>query len=474
MTASRVAALVSALHVLCGATANAETLEAAMRAAMRQYPPVLAEAARRKAAQAGIDVARAGYMPRVTATGDIGASSGNRGLLAGSGTSSLGSVGSPFGTDWTTRWGYSVMAEQPIFDGFRTRSAVSEAQAGAEAASAQVRVVEQLVLMEAVTVYADMLRDRDVEALRERDVAALAEQVASMRERAARGEASATDVAQARARHALAIAELITAKASVTARIADYARVIGRAPGKLVRPRPPDARLPANIEAVVASANANHPVAIAAGFKMDASRHAIDRQRADGLPQVKLRGGVEGDRAFSGASSAPDSASVSLRVAVPLFDGGETAARVEQARQISNSLAEESRGVRDRLQAGAVTAWTGLAAARERIAVERRAVGENEQAVAGLKEEIRLGQRSVIDLLDAQRDLVNARVRVAGSERELVVAAYALLSAAGLLRTPDPTRVDEPQASAAEGTGWAVKEVVRSNARREPGSKSLP
>ncbi len=474
MPAPRLVALVTVLYALCSATAHAETLEAAMLAAMRHYPPVLAEAARHKAAQAGIGVARAGYMPRVTATGDIGAASGNRGLSAGSGTSGLGSVGSPFGADWTTRWGYSVMAEQPLFDGFRTSSAVSEAHAGAGAASAQGRVVEQVVLMEVVTVFADLLRDRDVEALRERDVAALAEQVASMRERAARGEASATDVAQARARHAQAIAELITAKASVAARIADYARVTGRAPGKLMRPRLPDARLPASVEAVVASAKANHPVAIAAGFKEDASRHAVDRQRADGLPQVKLRGGVEGDRAFSDATAARDSASVSLRVSVPLFDGGETAARVEQARQISHSLAEESRGVRDRLQAGAVAAWTGLAAARERIVVERRAVGENEQAVAGLKEEIRLGQRSVIDLLDAQRDLVNAQVRVAGSERELVVAAYVLLSAAGTLRPPDAMRTDNPAKSAAPGAGWAVKGVVRNDVRRQPASKSPP
>lgn len=474
LPAPRSAVLAALLQAFAATATAAETLEDAMLAAMRHYPPVLAEAARRKAAHAGIDVARAGYMPRVTASGDVGVASGDRGLSAGSGASSLGSVGSPFGTDWTTRWGYSVMAEQPIFDGLRTRSAVSEAQAGADAATAQVRVVEQMVLMEAVTVFADLLRDRDVEALRERDAAALAEQVVAMRERAARGEAVATDVAQTRARHAQALAELITARASVAARKSEYARVIGRAPGKLVRPRLAEARLPASVEAVVASAGANHPVAIAAGFREDASRHTIDRFRADAMPQVKLRGGVEGDRAFSGPAPGRDSASASVRVTVPLLDGGETAARVEQARQLNRSLAEDSRGVRDRLNAGAVAAWTGLSAARDRIAIERRAVTDYEQAVAGLQEEIRLGQRSVIELLDARRDLVNAKVRVVNGERELIVASYALLSAAGILRAPGSASAGTSAATAPARDGWAAGTVVRSEAARKRSSGSAP
>lgn len=462
-------AFLAVVGVLAPAAAVAETLEQAMIAAMRHYPPVLAEAARKQAAQAGVAAARAGWLPRVTASGDIGAASGDRGLAAGTGFSGLGSVGSPLGTDLTTRWGYSLLAEQTIFDGYRTRSAVAEAQAGAEAAGAQVRIVEQMVLMEAVTVYADLLRDREVEALRARDAASMAEQVASMRERSARGEASATDVALTRARHAQSMAELITARASVAVRVAEYQRVIGRPPGSLIRPRPAEARLPASLDATVASANMIHPVAIAAGFREDASRHAVDRQRADSMPQVKLRGGIEGDHGFSSNATSRDAASVSLRVTVPLYDGGETASRVEQARHVNRSLAEERRGIRDRLSVGAVAAWTGLAAARERSVVERRAVADSEQAVAGLTEELRIGQRSVLDLLDAKRDLVNARVRVAGSEREVTVAFYALLSAAGTLTTPE-VGAEKSATKAAKKKNSASTMLVSPEAPRQPAS----
>lgn len=417
----------------CSAPAVAETLPEAMAAALRHYPPILAEAARNQAARIGIDAARSGYYPRVTASGDIGAASGNRGLSAGSSSSTLADAGSPFGTDWTSRWGYALLAEQPIFDGFRTRSAVAEARAGAEGADAQVRLTEQVVLLEAVAVYADLLRDRDVEALRTRDVATLAEHAKAAVERAERGEASVTDVAQARARHAQAIAELITARASAAVRVAEYERVIGRAPGKLSRPNPPGTLLPRSRDESVATAIAKHPMAATVAFKEEASRHAVDRQRADGLPQVKLRGGIEGDRALSGSETGRDSASIAMRMTVPLFDGGETNARVRQAQEINRGLAEDARGVRDRLQAGAIAAWTGLVAARERITVERNALAENRRAVEGVREEIRLGQRSIIDGLDAQRELVNGEVRVATGARELLVAHYALLSAAGLL-----------------------------------------
>ena len=450
---------------LCSSPTFADTLPEAMAAALRHYPPILAEGARKEAARIGIDVARSGYHPRVTASGDIGAASGNRGLAAGGGGSTLGDPGSPFGTDWTSRWGYALQAEQPLYDGFRTRSAVAEAQAGAEGAGAQVRLTEQVVLLETVAVYADLLRDRDVEALRTRDVAALAEHVKSAVARAERGEASVTDVAQARARHAQAIADLITTRASAEVRAAEYVRVIGRAPGKLSRPNPPGAMLPRSRDASVASAIAKHPMAATVVFKEEASRHAVERQRADGLPQVKLRGGIEGDRALSGASPGRDSASIALRVTVPLYDGGESDARVRQAQQVNRGLAEDARGVRDRLQAGAVTAWTGLAAARERIAVERNALAEVRRALEGVREEIRLGQRSIIDGLDAQREVVTGEVRVATGARELLVAHYALLSAAGVLSYDAIVAETAPQPAGAT-KGWGGTTVEKAEPKR--------
>ncbi|HEX6391301.1 MAG TPA: TolC family outer membrane protein [Solirubrobacteraceae bacterium] len=421
-----------ALLLLSGAReapVSAETLAEAMAAAVHHHPTLRAEQARKGAAQAGIDIARSGYYPRVTASGDVGAASGPRGLSAGTGPD-LGGTGRDVGG---ARWGYSLGAEMPLYDGMRTRSAVAEASTGAEAASAQVLVAAQQVMLDAAIVFSDVVRDRRVEALHARSTAMLQDEVKSALQRLRGGTGTETDVAQTRARHAQAIADLITAKANTAISAAEFGRVVGHAPRNLSAASVPDPLLPKSMEAAIATADAQNPAAAGADLRAAASGYAIDRVRADGLPQVKLRGGIDGDHGFSSRSDDRDGASVAVRVSVPLFDGGETAARVEQAQQIQESLAEEARGVRDRVRAGVVAGWSRLAAGRDRLASEREAVAESRRALDGVREEIRLGQRSTLEGLDAQRDLVASEVRLAAGERDVVVAAYALLSATGQL-----------------------------------------
>jgi len=432
--------------------ANEETLEQAMAAALRHHPSLSAEAARRDAAAAKIDAGRAGYYPKVVASGDVGAAAGGRGLLTGDGDDFTNGASSD--TSVSARWRYSLSAEQSLYDGYRTRNTVREAEAGHEAAVAQVGVTRQLVLMEAVGAFADLQYARDVETLRAREVAALAAQVSSTVDLARQGDTTETEIARARARHAQAIADLIAARAEVSAAAAEYARVTGGEPRRLARPRPLDARLPGSLQAVVASALASHPMGAVAGARASAARHATERQRADGLPQVKLRGGVEGEHGLDGNTAGRDGASVALRVSVPLFDGGETAARVRQAEHTQASLAEEARGVRGKIESAARAAWSRLVAARERLGVERSAAAESRRALDGLRVQVKAGQRSVTEELDASRDTVTAEVRLAAVERDLLVASYAVLAAAGQLRG-DVSSEPPPVAKAGGGkAGW--------------------
>jgi outer membrane protein len=419
-----------ALALLCALTApaEAETLGEALQLAARRSPALLAEQARSRAARAGVDVASAGYYPRVTASGDIGATTGSFGL--GTFTSA---PSSSFPDSSGARWGYSVGAELPLFDGWRTKSAVAEATAGAQGASAQVFVAEGFVLMEAVTAFSDVARDRQIEQLRSRNRQAAEEEVKAAVTRMQRGAATETDVAQARARHAQAIADLILAKSEARVGIAEYRRTIGHEPGELQPPEVPEAILPRSVEAAIRLAEASNQAVNAAELKAEASRHGIDRVTADGLPQVKLRAGVDGDNAWTTSADDRNGASVAVRVSVPLFDGGESAARVAQARELNISLAEDARGVRERVRAAVAAAWSRLVAGRDRLIAEREAVTANRRALDGVREEIKLGQRSTVEGLDAQRELVASEIRVVTTQRDIVVAAYSLLMATGQL-----------------------------------------
>ena len=152
-----------------------------------------------------------------------------------------------------------------------------------------------------------------------------------------------------------------------------------------------------------------------------------------------MRGGIDGERSLSSGNDERDrdSASIAVRVTVPLFDGGESSARVQQARHINVSLAEEARAVRERVHASVTGAWARTVASRQRLAFEQQSVESSRKALDGVREEIRLGQRATVEGLDAQRELTASEVRLAASERDLIVSAYALIATTGQLALND-------------------------------------
>ena len=420
---------------------RAETLTEAMGAAWERHPALLAEQARKRAAGLEIDIARSGYFPDVSATGEV--MSGDN-LLAATGFSNNPALK------------YSVTAEQTLFDGFRTSSAVDEALASAEAASAGVLDVERSVLLEAVRVFADVLRDRAIEALRKRDVEMYDDEVKAAREGLAKGNGTLTDVAQTRARRALAMADLIAAMAEAEVSVAEYERVVGHAPVKLKRPAIPQALLPKSLDAALDAAGLYDPAAKRARFRAKASSSAVDRIEADAFPQLKALAGVEGRRGLLDRADDRDALYAGLRLTVPLFDGGENRARVAQAGELSIALNEDARGAEERGRAGTIAAWRRLAAARSRLALEREAVSRSRDALGGIREGLRLGQRSTIEVLDASREVLVAEVRVRLIEREVLLAAYTLLAATGGL-SATASRSEENAAAkppAGSSSGW--------------------
>lgn len=421
LRASRIGVIVALLVVgWHGARAQAETLAEALAATLHHHPLLRAEQARRRASEAGIQIARSGYFPRLTASGEIQTGDHLRnGFDSGSG-------------DWKHTADYALTLEQPLFDGFRTSNAVDEANANEQAASAAVLDTEQRVLLDAVTAFGNVQRDRDIQALRKRNAEMLQTEVEGTTESLKRGAATQTDVAQARSRHVQAMADLINAAAEAEASAIDYERIVGHRPGKLAHADLPGPMRGLTLEAAVSTAGVRNPALIRARFLERAARAAIGRVRADRLPQVKLKASAGGWTALSGSEDNSE-ASIGVRVEVPLFDGGEASARVTQAEAISVSLAEEARAAADQAVADAAIAWQRLSAVRDSLQSEREGADESKRALTGIREQVRLGQRSIIESLDAQRDLVAAEIRVASRERDLLVAGYSLLAAAGML-----------------------------------------
>jgi outer membrane protein len=379
-----------------------------------------------------LNSARAGV--RVTDENVAIAKSGYRPTIAG--VSSL---------DYTSQRGnrlttgdFGVQIQQLLFDGFQTRNNVRTAEARVLASNESLRNTEQNILFNAASAFMDVIRDRQIAVLRARNLEFLEEQVRAARSRFEVGEGTRTDVAQAEASRAAAVAQLAEARAQALSSAAIYHQVIGEEPGKLASPSAVRG-LPKGIDSAVVIANTEHPAIIATEHLVDAAGFAVKAAEGSLLPQFSASASVARNyrntvpESFLSNDGTFNSASVGLTLTVPIYQGGRVAAQVRQNKESLGQARIEVDVTRDQVRSAIVSAWTQYDAARQSVLANRETVSAAELALSGVIEERKVGQRTTLDVLDAQADVITAQVNLVSSERDVVVASYAILSAIGHL-----------------------------------------
>jgi outer membrane protein len=250
------------------------------------------------------------------------------------------------------------------------------------------------------------------------------------------GEVTRTDVAQAQARRAAAVAALDLARANLKTSRATYERVIGHPPSHLVEARASTlvARtLGENVEVSLRES----PSVVAALYREQAARHAIDLVRGELLPTAQLEANYARRFDDTAGIDASETTSVTGRVTVPFYTGGEVQARVRQAKHTHIQRLQEIEQARTEVQAQVVTAWAQLQAAQAAVESDNTAVNANRIALAGVREEERVGQRTLLDVLNAEQELLNAEVNLVTDQRNVVVASYTVLSTVGRLNAQE-------------------------------------
>ena len=417
----------AALAAACGlllptaaTTAHAETLRQALSAAYKYNPRIDAERARLRATDEEVARANSGYRPRLSASADVGLQhSETRPSSAGNGT--------------TAARGYAVNLTQNLFNGFQTTNAVNEAEAGVRAGRESLRDVERAVLLDAVTTYMDVVRDQAVVRLQENTVKVLARELKATEDRFAVGEVTRTDVAQAQARRAGAVSALDAAQANLKSSRAAYERTIGNPPSNVADPGPPDRFLPASLNESISAAEQENALIVAALYREQAARFTVERIRGELLPSAQLE--AQWSERFDSSKTLDESeqGTITGRFNIPIYQGGEVAARVRQAKHTHVSRLQEIEQVRTEVKAAAIAAWSRLQAARAQVQSDRAQVQANQTALTGVREEEKVGQRTLLDVLNAEQELLNAQVQLVTDERNLVVAGYTVLSAIGRL-----------------------------------------
>jgi outer membrane protein len=249
-------------------------------------------------------------------------------------------------------------------------------------------------------------------------------------------------VAQADASRSAAVARVAAARAQAESSAAIYRQIVGEEPGRLEAAAPLAKLLPNSLDQAIGIASSRHPAIMATKHLVDAAGFTVKSAEGQLLPQVTASASV-GRRfterhAVSELSGLPgvvensgNSASIGAQLIVPIYQGGRTSAQVRQSKESLGQARIEVDVQRDQVRAAVTSAWTQYIAAQQTLAATREAVTAAELALNGVIEERNVGQRTTLDVLDAQADVIDAQIAVANSQRELVVASYAILSGAG-------------------------------------------
>ncbi len=426
-----IAIAVIAFAALPSVHAAADSLPWALAQAYQNNPLLNAQRAAVRVSDESVPQALSGYRPRVS----LSASIAEQYLDTLTKSTSGGT------TTYTTTSGatavqtYGGTITQNVFNGFQTASRTRQAEQLVSAARETLRLSEQTVLLGAATAYMNLIRDFAILDLQRRNVDVLQEQLRQTRDRFSVGEVTRTDVAQSESRIAAARSSMLAAESNYTTSRATYRQVIGVEPGKLTPASPVDRFSPRALPQAVEEAQARHPSVTTAMFNVDAA--ALQVKIAEGAlyPTVNLVGSAQ--KTFGSASSLAIleslSGSVAGQMTIPVYQGGSEYATIRQAKETLGQRRVDLDTTRDQARQTLVQWWGQLEAAKAQIRSTQAQVDASEIALNGVREEARVGQRTTLDVLNAQQELVNARVALVTAQRDRVVASYTLLAAAGRL-----------------------------------------
>ena len=413
-------------------TASADTLREALVSTYQTSPTLHGERQALSAADANVAIAKAAGRPQISATAGL-----NRDLTRS------GILDDDFGDDDGFDFSGGVDLSYPIYSGGSVRNSVNAAKTRVEAGRATLRAVEGDVFTEAVAAYMDVIRDRSIVELNANNVRVLDTNLEATRDRFQIGDLTRTDVAQSEARLQLGKSRLAEAQGRLLGSEAEYRRVIGKPPGVLAPP-PPLPPFPATPEEAVRIALANNPDLIAITREARASGYDVDVAKAGRLPTIAA--GVSGTYINDlGNGSDPNSPNVNtgtqtsagINARIPIFQGGATAGRINRARAFEGQTLERVIGTERAVISQTRAAFATYQAAQRAIQSQTVAVQANELALEGARAERSVGTRTVLDVLNAEQELLNAQVELVAVNRQSYVAGFQLLNTMGQAEAQD-------------------------------------
>ena len=406
------------LLFLCAAfeRASADTIESALAKAYMNNPDFNAQRAALRATDEGVQRARAGLLPSVSASSSLGRESRS---LSSSYMLSPRTLG--------------LSATQSIYNGARVSNQIDLSEKTVLAAREQLRSVEQKVLFGSSSGYMAVVRDTAVLKVRQANINVLKEQLRQTEDRFNVGEVTRTDVAQVSAQLAAAEAERSAAQASLASSVASYQQIIGSMPDALADAVPLVNMVPTSLDQALLIGQADHPDIRAARFSVDIAAAGVKIAQGELLPSLSRKGTLTRAQDYQSPGDEYNDASIVASLTIPLYEGGEVHARVRQLKETLGQRRLEADSALRAVIAEISSAWSQYITSQARIKAAETQIEAATVALNGTREEAKVGQRTTLDVLIADQTLLGAQVNLVTAQTDRVVASYRVLSSVGKL-----------------------------------------
>jgi outer membrane protein len=418
----RFALAVASALLLAASPAGADTLEEAWATAYQTNPGLSAKRAELKITDEQITMAQSHWQPDINATAGVGKlydrTPANPMLPA---------------SDSLTPRSYGVEIVQPVFRGFRTVAETEAAQKQAKAQAARFQAAEQQLFLNVAAAYLDIVRDQSVLDLNRHNEDVLDRQHKETQKRFELGEVTRTDVLQAQARDEGAKTGFIQAEGQLANDRAAYMRFVGTPPGTLNAPVLAFAQ-PKSLDELIDAAVARNPAVIAASYTRDQADSETGASKGNLLPEINLVGSAT--RGWEQSNFIPgqqDQAQIMLQMTIPLYRAGTDYSKIRSSEQKVLARRMELEDVRLAVRQSATEAWQALATARAAVASEQAQIDAAALALAGVQKESKAGTRTTLDILNAEQELLAAKVGLVQAKRDESVAIMQIKAATGAL-----------------------------------------
>ncbi|MEH6662160.1 MAG: TolC family outer membrane protein [Parasphingorhabdus sp.] len=420
----------TAIVALLSAPVQADTLRDALEAAYQTNPTLSGARAAQRATDETVAIAKADGRP--SATTDFGF---QENFLR-----SANSFTAPLRQSTA---GGSV--DVPIYSGGAVKNAIRAARTRVEAGQYDLRATEASIFSNVVATYMDVIRDTAIVKLNRANVGVLSVNLEATGDRFEIGDLTRTDVAQSESRLEVAKGDLETVRASLIRSKENYIALVGHEPGDL-EPPPPLPNLPETPDQAVDLALTYNPDLLAAKERSDAAEFDIKTARAGNKPKVSTyaqgrylnyHGTLGGNVPGSVFIQEQSTAEVGIRASMPIYQGGRPAAQIRQAQARSGQAYEQMIAVERDVISQTRAAYSSWRASERVIQSSERAVAAASLSLEGVRAENSVGNRTILDILNAEQELLNAQVQLVTARRNSYVAGFSLLAAMGRAEARD-------------------------------------